>query len=142
MSFETNTNTANIIPNVAIKIKEMSYLKQAYLKYIIELFPFLSNSSQSNSSQSRFHANLLIILLQNLINIHKNEILFELEDALTSVLITYIFDIDDLIKGQLNVEKYEPRHVNLQAINQQIDYYLKHDDRLGLAELKATLFLI
>ena len=137
MSFETNTNTANIIPNVAIKIKEMSYLKQTYLRYIIELFPFLSNSSQLS-----FYANPLIILLQNLINIHKTEILFELEDALTSVLITYIFDIDDLIKGQLNVEKYEPRHINLKAINQQVDYHAKYCDRLGLAELKETLFQI
>jgi hypothetical protein len=137
MSFETNTDTANIIPNVAIKIKEMSYLKQTYLRYIIELFPFLSNSSQLS-----FYANPLIILLQNLINIHKTEILFELEDALTSVLITYIFDIDDLIKGYLDLKKYEPRHNNLMAVHQQVDYHLKHDDRAGLAELKATLFLI
>lgn len=125
-----------IIPNVAIKIKEMSYLKQTYLKFIIDLFPFLSNSLLKD------YTNQLILLLQNLINIHKNEILFALEDALTSVLVTYIFDMDELIKTQLDLDKYEPKHNNLKAINQQTNYYMKHNEPHGLAELREKMFLI
>jgi hypothetical protein len=132
-----NSTLEPIIPNIATKIKEMSYLKQTYLKFIIDLFPLLSSSLQSS-----FYANQLILLLQNLINIDKNEILFDLEDALTSVLISYIFDMDELIKGLINEEKYEPKHTNLVAINQQINYYMKHNDPRGLAELREKMFMI
>lgn len=125
-----------IIPDIARKIKEMTYLKQTYLKFIINLFPFLKDPIK------QVHANQLILLLQNLINIHKNEILFDLEDALTSVLISYIFDMDELIKNQLDLDKYEPKHNNLVTINQQIAYYMKHHDRLGLEELREKMFLI
>jgi hypothetical protein len=126
-----------IIPDIATKIKELSATKQVLLKMIIQLFPFLKDPIK------QVYANEFVILLQNLINIHKNEILFELEDALTSVLITYIFDIDELVKGHLIVEKYEPKHNNLKAINQQVNFYTKHDnDRLGLAELREKMFLI
>ena len=126
-----------IIPNVATKIKELSATKQVLLKMIIQLFPFLKDPIK------QVYANEFVILLQNIINIHKNDILVYLEDALTSVLITYIFDMDELVKGRLIVEKYEPRHQNLSAINQQVDFYTKHDnDRLGLAELREKMFLI
>lgn len=126
-----------IIPNVATKIKELSATKQVLLKMIIQLFPFLKDPIK------QVYANEFVILLQNIINIHKNDILVDLEDALTSVLITYIFDMDELVKGRLIVEKYEPRHQNLSAINQQVDFYTKHDnDRLGLAELREKMFLI
>ena len=96
----------------------------------------------SNDPLTSVYARPMIKLLQSIINIHKNATLYELEDGLTSVLITYIFDINDLIKGQLNLEKYEPRHKNLVAVHEQIDYYLKHYDQQGFDELKATLFLI
>ena len=124
------------IPNVAAKIKEMSYLKQTYLKFIIDLFPFLKDPIK------QVYANQLISLLQNLINIHKNEILFELEDALTSVLISSIFDMNELVKGRLDLEKYKPKHNNLVAINQQTNYYMKHHDPRGLEELREKMFLV
>lgn len=125
-----------IIPNIATRIKEMSYLKQTYLKFIIDLFPLLSNSLLKDFT------NQLILLLQNLINIHKNEILFDIEDALTSVLISYIFDMDEIIKGHLDLEKYEPKHKNLVAINQQTNYYMKHHDPRGVEELREKMFLV
>jgi hypothetical protein len=125
-----------IIPDVATKIKEMTYLKQTYLKFIIDLFPFLKDPIK------QVYANQLILLLQNLINIHKNEILFELEDALTSVLISYIFDMDAIVKNQLDFEKYEQRHQNLVTINQQTNYYIKHNDPYGLSELQEKMFMI
>ena len=124
-----------IIPDVATKIKEMTYLKQTYLKFIIDLFPFLKDPIK------QVYANQLILLLQNLINIHKNEILFDLEDALTSMLITYIFDIDELVKGHKEIN--DPfRHQNLVIINQQVAYYMKHNDPHGLSQLQEKMFLI
>ena len=125
-----------IIPNVVTKIKELSATKQTYLKFIIDLFPFLKDPIK------QVHANEFVILLQNLINIHKNEILVDLEDALTSVLISYIFDIVELIKNQLDLEKYEQRHQNLATINQQVGYYIKHNNPYGLSELQEKMFLI
>jgi hypothetical protein len=124
-----------IIPDIARKIKEMTYLKQTYLKYIINLFPFLKDPIK------QVYANQLILLLQNLINIHKNEILFGLEDALTSVLISYIFEMDELIKGNEPIFE-QIRQQNLITINQQIAYYMKHHDRLGLEQLREKMFLI
>ena len=136
MSNQLENNSDYVIPNVTTKIKELTATKQVYLKFIIQLFPFLKDLSK------QVYANELIILLQNLINIDKNEILFELEDGLTSALVTYIYDIADLIGGQLDLEKYQPRHQNLTAINQQVDYHMKTNDFKGLVELKMNLFLV
>jgi hypothetical protein len=136
MSNQLENNSDYVIPNVTTKIKELTATKQVYLKFIIQLFPFLKNQVLCD------YANELIILLQNLINIDKNEILFELEDGFTSALVTYIYDIADLIGGQLDLEKYQPRHQNLTAINQQVDYHMKTNDFKGLVELKMNLFLV
>lgn len=132
----TQTNNQYIIPDVAIKIKELSSLKQTYLKLIIDMYPLLKDKLLNN------YIYPLIRLLQNIINIHKYNILYEIEDGLTSVLITYIFDINAAIHGKLNLEKYELRHKNLIAINQRIDYYLENYDAKGVEELKNILFLI
>ena len=134
--FKSDSESENIIPDIAKKIKELSATKQVLLKMIMQIYPM------SNDPLTSVYARPMIKLLQSIINIHKNATLYELEDGLTSVLITYIFDINDLIKGQLNLEKYEPRHKNLVAVHEQIDYYLKHYDQQGFDELKATLFLI
>ena len=80
--------------------------------------------------------------IENQLLINKNDILLDLEDGLSSVLVTYIFDINNVIKGQLNVEKYEPRHQNLIAIIRQVDYYMKNTNSQGLLELKMNLFLV
>ena len=124
------------IPNMSTKLRDLSATKLTYLKMIIQMFPFLKNDLLGD------YANQLIILLQNLINVNNHDILTQLESGLTSMLITYIFDIHELVKGELNLEKYEPRHKNLSAINQQINYHTNNYDGEALAELKATLFLI
>jgi hypothetical protein len=131
-----NSQTNTIIPNISTKIRDLSATKLTYLKMIIQMFPLLNNNALCD------YANQLIILLQNLINIHNHYILTELETGLTSLLITYIFDIHELVKDQLNLEKYEPRHKNLSAINRQINYYMNNNDRQSLDELKSTLLLI
>jgi hypothetical protein len=131
----SNQLESDSVPDIAKKIKELSATKQVLLKMIMQMYPM------SNDPVLSVYARPMIKLLQSIINIHKNTTLFELEDGLTSVLVTYIFDINDLIKGHLNLEKYEPRHNNLMAMHDQIDYHL-HNDMYNLAELKTTLFLI
>ena len=136
MNNQLESESVSIIPDIAKKIKELSATKHVLLKMIMQMYPMSIDPVLS------VYARPMIKLLQRIINIHKNQILFELEDGLTSVLITYIFDINELIKGQLNLEKYELRHKNLVAVHHQIDYHLKNDDMYNLAELKSTLFLI
>lgn len=136
MNDQLENNSEYVIPDISTKIKDLTATKQVYLKFIIQMFPFLKDDILGN------YANELIILLQNLINIHKNEILFELEDGLTSALVTYIYDIYDIIGGRLDLEKYLPRHQNLTAINQQVDYHMKTNDFKGLVQLKMNLFLV
>jgi hypothetical protein len=128
--------TNSTIPDISTKLRDLSATKLTYLKMIIQMFPLLKNKLLCD------YANQLIILLQNLINVNKDAVLNELEVGLTSVLVTYIFDINELIKGQLNLEKYEPRHKNMTAINQQINYYMNNYDRTAIGELNATLLLI
>jgi hypothetical protein len=130
-----NQLESDSIPDIAKKIKELSATKHVFLKMIMQMYPMSVDPVLS------VYAGPMIKLLQRIINIHKNAVLLELEDALTSVLITYIFDINELIKGHLNLEKYEPRHKNLVAVHYEIDYHL-HNNLYNLAELKATLFLI
>jgi hypothetical protein len=131
-----NSQTNSTIPNISSKIRDLSATKLTYLKMIMQLFPLLNNDVLCD------YANQLVVLLQNLINVNKNSVLAELETGLTSVMLTYIFDIHELLKGQLNLEKYQPRHKNLSAINQQINYHMNEYDRQALDELKATLLLI
>jgi len=131
-----NSQTNSTIPNISSKIRDLSATKLTYLKMIMQLFPLLNNDVLCD------YANQLVVLLQNLINVNKHSVLAELETGLTSVMLTYIFDIHELLKGQLNLEKYQPRHKNLSAINQQINYHMNEYDRQALDELKATLLLI
>jgi hypothetical protein len=126
----------SIIPDIATKIKELSATKHVLLNMIMQMYPMSVDPVLS------IYTGPMVRLLQRIVNIHKNAVLLKLEDALTSVLITYIFDINELIKGHLDLEKYEPRHKNLVAVHQQIDYHIKENDPYNLAELKATLFLI
>jgi len=131
-----NSQTTSTIPNISSKIRDLSATKLTYLKMIIQLFPLLNDNLLCD------YANQLVTLLQNLINVNKHSVLIDLETGLTSVMLTYIFDINELNKGQLNLEKYESRHKNLSAINQQINYHMNNYDREALDELKANLFLI
>jgi hypothetical protein len=131
-----NSQTNSTIPNISTKIRDLSATKLTYLKMIIQMFPLLKNNLLCD------YANQLIILLQNLINVNNHSLLVELENGLTSVLVTYIFDINELLKEQLDLNKYESRHKNLSAINQQINYYMNNYDRKAIDELKSTLLLI
>ncbi len=81
------SESASIIPDIAKKIKELSATKLVLLKMIMQMYPM------STDPLTKVYARPLIKLLQSIINIHKNDVLLELEDGLTSVIVTYIFDI-------------------------------------------------
>ena len=140
MNNQTTNNTANnipIIPNVSIKIKDLSDLNKTYLKLIIQLFPLLKDPILEH------YACPLVHLLQNLVNIHKNDILSALDDALTNVLISYIFDIDDLNMGRfITKADWEPRYKILYDAIDHVDFCVKHKNYDGLEAWNEYLFAI
>jgi hypothetical protein len=132
----------NMIPientdlNIANKIKELSALKLSYIQLIMHLFDLL------NDQRLKKYAIPLIHLLQKIINIQNNDILLELEDALSSVLITYIYDLTNLLNDQLDLIQYEPRHKNLLIIHMRINDLLLNYDQSDMTILKEELFII
>ena len=131
-----NTDT-NTIPNIAEKIKALSPLKQKYTIYIVQLFDLFDNAPSL-----KIYAIPLIHLLQKIINIHNDVVLKELEDALSSVLITYIFDLTDLLNGDLDLNKYEPHHKNLLAIHANVNAQLSNYEPYIMLQLKNMLYLV
>ncbi len=122
--------------NIAYKIKELSPVKQTYLLFIIQLFDLLEDIKLKK------YAVPLIHLLQKIINIQNEHILLELEDALSSVLITYITELDHLLNGKLDVLNYESKHNNLISIHAHIDQLILNYDQYDMLILKYELFLI
>lgn len=122
--------------NIANKIKELSALKLSYIQLIMHLFDLL------NDQRLKKYAIPLIHLLQKIINIQNNDILLELEDALSSVLITYIYDLTNLLNDQLDLIQYEPRHKNLLIIHMRINDILLNYDESDMTILKEELFII
>lgn len=122
--------------NIAYKIKELSAVKQTYLLFIIQLFDLLKNDILKE------YAIPLIQLLQKIINIQNDTILLELEDALSSVLITYIAELNDLLNGKLDLFKYVSKHNNLISIHTHIDQLMLNYDQYDMILLKYDLFLI
>ena len=128
-----NTNTDN---NIAYKIKELSPVKQTYLLFIIQLFDLLEDIKLKK------YVVPLIQLLQKIINIQNDTVLLELEDALSSVLITYITELDHLLNGKLDMINYESKHNNLISIHAHIDELILNYDQYNMLILKYELFLI
>jgi len=132
----------NIIPietddlNIVNKIKELSSIKLSYIQLIMQLFDLL------NDQILKKYAIPLIYLLQKIINIQNNAILLELEEALSSVLITYIYHLTNLLNDKLDLIKYEPRHKDLLIIHIRINHLLLNYDPYEMVDLKEELFLI
>jgi len=133
----------NMIPNmirsdlnIADKIKELSLLKLSYIQLIMQLFDLLHNH------ELKKYAIPFIHLLQKIINIQNDVILLELEDALSSVLITYIYDLTNLLNGQLDLIQYQAKHKNLVIIHIHINDLLLNYDPYEIAVLKEELLLI
>jgi hypothetical protein len=77
----------------------------------------------------------LMTLLRYAINIKKDPVLEELDECFTSLMLTYIFDISELINQQINnptdIEKYKDRHDNLIRINKEIEHSKMVLDTVG-----------
>jgi hypothetical protein len=132
----------NMIPientnlNIVDKIKDLSALKLSYIQLIMQLFNLL------NDQTLKKYAIPLIHLLQKIINIQNDAILLDLEDAMSSVLITYIYDLTNLLNGKLDLIQYEPRHKNLLIIHMRINDLLLNYDQYDMTILKEDLFII
>jgi hypothetical protein len=113
-------------------ISELSDIKIKYMNLMFRL-------AQVKNPLFNEHICQLMKLLKNAINIEKNPILEELNVCFTSLMLTYIFDITELISQQLDMEKYTDRHQNLIRINAHIDHQIKNCDYYCLSELKQTL---
>jgi len=114
------------------KISELSDTKTRYVYYIIKL-------SQIKNLLLMEQINQLIKFIRKAINIDKNPVFEELDECFTSLMLSYIYDIDDLLRNELDIEKYNDRHQNLIRINEQIEYQVKNYDPYSLNELKQTL---
>jgi hypothetical protein len=122
--------------NIADKIKHLSGVKLSYIQIIMQLFDLLNNRKLKK------YAIPLIHLLQKIINIQNDAILLELEDALSSVLITYIYDLTNLLNSQLDLTQYGAKHKNLIIIHIRINHLLLNYDQSEIAVLKEDLLLI
>ena len=129
-----NMNRADL--NIADKIKDLSGLKMYYIQLIMQLFDLLNNH------KFKKYAIPFIHLLQKIINIQNDAILLDLEDALSSVLITYIYDLTNLLNCKLDLIQYEHKHKNLLIIHTLINDLLLNYDAYDMAKLKEELFLI
>jgi hypothetical protein len=81
-------------------------------------------------------------LLRKAINIEKDPVLEELDECFTYLMTSYIFDLNDLLRNVLDIEKYNDRHLNLIRINEQVEYQIKNYDPYSLNELKQTLLKV
>jgi hypothetical protein len=124
--------------NQAIISKKLSELSDTKLKYVNFMFKLAQNKNPLVNE----HICELIKLLRNAINIEKDPTLDELSVGFTSLMCTYIFDINELICDQLDMIKYADRHENLRRINIQVDYQIKNYNSHYLNEFKQTLLTV
>lgn len=117
------------------KISELSDTKTKYIYYIFQL-------EQVKKPLLKEYVCHLMKLLRYAINIENNHVLEELDECFRSLILTYIFDINDLINDRLNIENYTDRHHNLVRINNIVEYQLKNYNSSYLNEFKQTLLKV
>ena len=122
---------------MAINTK-LSALSDTKFRYVTLMFKLAQNQNPLVNE----HICELIKLLKNAINIEKNPALDELSVCFTSLMITYIFDINELISDKLDMTKYADRHQNLVRINNEVDYQVKNYNSYYLNEFKQTLLTV
>jgi hypothetical protein len=129
-----STQTENMSNSNKIKqqISKLSDIKIKYINFMFQLAKIKNPLLTEQVCQ-------LMKLVRKSINIEKCDILKELDECFTSLMVSYIFDINDLLRNQLDIEKYADKHQNLIRINNQIDYQIKNYDPYSLNELKKTL---
>jgi hypothetical protein len=116
-------------------LNKLPFIKQRYIDYMIKL------SLITNPVLTDF-ACQLILLLQNAINYKNNHVLAELDKDLSYILTSYIYDISNLINGQLDIEKYKNRHNTLFNINNLIKKQVTNNTCYLMHEFKEILLTI
>lgn len=107
------------------QISALSEIKQKCFRFMMDL------SQVKESDRHKEFAIQLVIFLTNVVNHQNHPILTQLEDAFNLVLISYIFDISELTKRELNKDRYEPKHEILGDINRYTTQYMKDYDKDG-----------
>jgi len=109
------------------QISALSEMKQKCFRLMMDL------SQVNESDKHRGFAVQLVMFLTNLVNHRDHPVLTELENAFTSILVSYIFDISELTNRQLETNRYEPKHEILSDINRRTTQYVKEHDQSGLS---------
>jgi len=121
------------------KLSDLSDTKTKYVYYMFQL-------AQVKIPKIIEYVCQLMTLLRYAINIKNDSVLQELDECFTSLMLTYIFDISELINQQINekpnIEKYNDRHQNLIRINKEIEYQVNNYDPCYLNEFKQTLLKV
>jgi|LakMenE18May11ns_1017448.scaffolds.fasta_scaffold9455350_1 hypothetical protein len=129
------SNSDKIKMNINKKLSELSDTKLRYINLMFKL-------AQNKNPLVNEHICELIKLLKNAINIEKDPTLDELSVCFTSLMISYVFDINELICDQLDMTKYADRHEKLIRINNEVDYQIKNYNSYYLNEFKQTLLTV
>lgn len=128
----------NVFESDKIKMdinKKLSGLSDTKTKYVYYMFQL----AQVKNPKMIGYVCQLMTLLMYAINIKKDKVLEELDECFTSLMLTYIFDINELIHNPTDIEKYNDRHQNLIRINKEIEYQISNYDPCYLNEFKQTL---
>ena len=131
MNIQINKSDKNKMKNNK-KLSELSDKKIKYVYYMFQL-------EQVKNPLLKEHVCHLMKLLRYAINIENSHVLEELDECFSSLMLTYIFDINDVINDRLNIEKYTDRHDNLIRINNIVEHQLKNYNPCYLNEFKQTL---
>jgi len=104
------------------QISALSEIKQKCFRFMMDL---------SQVKEHKEFAIQLVIFLTHVVNHQNHPVLLELEDAFNCILVSYVFDISELTKRELNKERYEPKHEILGDINRRTTEYMKDYDQRG-----------
>ena len=104
------------------QISALSEIKQKCFRFMMDL---------SQVKEHKEFAIQLVIFLTNVVNHQNHPVLSDLEDAFNCILVSYVFDISELTKRELNKERYEPKHEILGDINRRTAEYMKDYDQRG-----------
>ena len=136
---ENMSESDKIKSQINKKLSDLSDTKTKYVYYMFQLV-------QVKNPKLMEYVCQLMTLLRYAINIKKDTVLEELGECFTSLMLTYIFDISELINQQINeptdIEKYNDRHQNLIRINKEIEHQVNNYNSYYLNEFKQTLLKV
>jgi hypothetical protein len=132
---ENMSESDKIKSQINKKLSDLSDTKTKYVYYMFQL-------AQVKKPKLMEYVYQLMILLRYAINIKKDPVLEELDECFTSLMLTYIFDISELINNPTDIEKYNDRHQNLIRINKEIEHQVNNYDPCYLNEFKQTLLKV